>query len=59
VRLAEGQLIVAVPNTFAKEYIESRFSVLLEEAITGRLGEAASLELVVGERLDEAAGRLA
>jgi Replication initiator protein A/DnaA N-terminal domain len=59
VRLAERQLIVAVPNTFAKEYIESRFSVVLEEAITGRLGKAASLELVVGERRDEATGRFA
>ena len=57
--LYEDRLEISVPNTFAKEYIESRFSVLLEEAITGRLGEAASLELVVGERLDQAAGRLA
>jgi chromosomal replication initiation ATPase DnaA len=50
---------VAVPNSFAKEYIETRFASMLEEALTGRLGEDAELEVIVGERVDERAGRRA
>lgn len=50
-------LTVAVPNSFAKEYIESRFGGVLEEALTGRLGEDARLEVIVGERADERAGQ--
>jgi hypothetical protein len=32
---------------------------MLEEALTGRLGEDAELEIVVGERVDERSGRRA
>jgi plasmid replication initiation protein len=46
-------LTVAVPNPFAKEYVESRFGGVLEEALANRLGEDARLEVVVGERADE------
>src|SRR5215218_8773444 len=52
-------LTVAVSNIFAKEYVESRFGTMLEEALTGRLGEDAELEMVVGERVDERSGRRA
>jgi len=50
-------LTVAVPNPFAKEYIESRFGGVLEEALTGHLGDDARLEVVVGERAEERAGQ--
>lgn len=52
-------LTVAVPNPFAKEYIESRFGGVLEEALTGRVGDDARLEVVVGERAEERAGQRA
>ena len=55
VALYEDQLEISVPNTFAKEYIESRFGGVLEEVLTGRLGEEARLEVIVGERADERA----
>src|SRR3712207_2770334 len=38
VGLNEGRLEIAVPNSFAKEYIESRFKPLLEEALDSTLG---------------------
>ena len=50
VALYEDQLEISVPNTFAKEYIESRFGVLLTEIHRRRNGEDARLEVVVGER---------
>ena len=54
----EGRaLTVAVPNPFAKEYIESRFAGVLEETLADHLGEGAGLEVVVGERADEPAGQ--
>jgi hypothetical protein len=52
-------LTVAVPNPFAKEYIESRFGGVLEEALTRRAGDDARLEVVVGERAEERAGQRA
>jgi hypothetical protein len=52
-------LTVAVPNPFAKEYIESRFGGVLEEALTGRVGDDPRLEVVVGERAEERAGQRA
>ena len=43
---------VSVPNTFAKEYIESRFKELLEGALSKHLsltsGSSPRLEIVVG-----------
>ena len=56
----EGRaLTVAVPNPFAKEYIESRFAGVLEETLTDHLGEGARLEVLVGERAEEPAGQRA
>jgi chromosomal replication initiator protein len=48
VDLYEDQLEISVPNTFAKEYIESRFRPLLEEALDSVLGRDASLVVSVG-----------
>ena len=39
VALYEDQLEISVPNTFAKEYIESRFRPLLEEALDDVVGQ--------------------
>jgi hypothetical protein len=50
VRLDDDTLTISVPNSFAKEYIESRFGVLLTEILCRRNGEDARLEVVVGER---------
>jgi len=47
--LYEDGLEISVPNTFAKEYIESRFRPLLEEALGSVLGkDNASLTVSVG-----------
>src|SRR5215203_6201642 len=48
VDLYEDQLEISVPNTFAKEYIESRFRPLLEEVLDDVLGREASLIVSVG-----------
>ena len=48
-------LTAAVPNSFAKEYIETRFGDLLEQALAARLGEDARLEVKVGKRVRESA----
>ncbi len=44
VRLYEDRLEISVPNSFAKEYIESKFKALIEDALDSTLGsEDASL----------------
>src|SRR5919202_2495422 len=48
VDLFDDGLEISVPNTFAKEYIESRFRPLLEEALDPGLGRDASLVVGVG-----------
>jgi plasmid replication initiation protein len=48
--LEGATLTVAAPNPFAKEYIESRFGDVLQEALAGHVGEHARLEVIVGER---------
>ena len=52
--LDEDRLEISVPNTFAKEYIDSRFRPLLEEAMDSVLGRQGS-HLVVS--IHEPAGR--
>jgi chromosomal replication initiator protein len=59
--LDENRLEISVPNTFAKEYIESRFRPLLEEVLDEVLGRDASLVVSVsgpgeGERVGTANG---
>ena len=44
----DSTLTVAVPNSFAKEYIETRFGELLESSLKERLSKKASLRVVVG-----------
>ena len=39
ISLYDNQLEISVPNSFAKEYIESRFKPLLEEALDSTLGQ--------------------
>jgi chromosomal replication initiator protein len=46
VDLYEDRLEISVPNLFAKEYIESRFKPLLEEALDSTLGQEG-MSLVV------------
>ena len=53
VDLYEDRLEISVPNSFAKEYIESRFKPILEEALDSTLGRedttlAVSIEGVQG-----------
>jgi hypothetical protein len=45
------RLTIAVPNSFAKDYIESRFGLLLTDILRRRIGEDVRLEMVVGERV--------
>jgi chromosomal replication initiator protein len=47
VDLHEDRLEISVPNTFAKEYIESRFRPLLEEVLNSVTGEETSLVVSV------------
>jgi Replication initiator protein A/DnaA N-terminal domain len=47
VGLQDDVLSVAVPNSFAKEYIETRFGELLEASLKERLSKKASLMLIV------------
>ncbi len=47
VGLQDDVLSIAVPNSFAKEYIETRFGELLEASLKERLSKRASLMLVV------------
>jgi plasmid replication initiation protein len=48
VDLGSESLTISVPNTFAKEYIETRFEAALEAALREELSEGASLRVVVG-----------
>ena len=46
--LEDSTLSIAVPNSFAKEYIETRFGQLLESSLKESLSNQASLRVVVG-----------
>jgi len=49
VSLDDGRLEISVPNSFAKEYIESRFRPTLEEALDHILGrKGSSVDVLVG-----------
>ena len=48
VSLVNETLTISVPNSFAKDYIESRFVELLEGALAKVLSPTSSLEIVVG-----------
>jgi hypothetical protein len=46
--LEDSTLTIAVPNSFAKEYIETRFGERIESLLRERLSQRASLFVVVG-----------
>src|ERR671917_2395183 len=48
VEARDDRLEISVPNTFAKEYIESRFRPLLEEVLDSVMGRGSSLVVSVG-----------
>ena len=49
VGLDADTLSVVVPNSFAKEYIETRFKDLLKEELRSLLSPAAEIHVVVGK----------
>jgi len=51
--LEDSTLSIAVPNSFAKEYIETRFGELLESSLKERLSKKASLRVVVGAQSEQ------
>jgi chromosomal replication initiator protein len=56
VGLQEDVLSIAVPNSFAKQYIESRFGEFFESLLKKRLSEKASLLVVVGSAPNDRPG---
>ena len=48
VDVRDDRLEISVPNTFAKEYIESRFRPLLEDVLNSVMGRDSSLVVSVG-----------
>jgi len=59
VNLEENTLTISVPNSFAKEYIETRFQEVLERHLRVQLGHGAALKIEVwGQRAaSEQSGR--
>ena len=49
VGLEAEALIVAVPNTFAEEYIATRFKDILDEELRSLLSPTAEIRLVIGK----------
>jgi plasmid replication initiation protein len=47
VNLKENTLTISVPNTFAKEYIETRFQEMLERHLCRKLGHGAALKIEI------------
>ena len=43
----EDTLLIATPNAFAKEWLESRYSSLLKQAVTEIMGEQISIKFVI------------
>jgi hypothetical protein len=50
VALKGGTLTISVPNSVAKEYIETRFRDKLVGRLNEHVGEEADLKVIVGER---------
>jgi plasmid replication initiation protein len=48
VAIGPDYLTISVPNPFAKEYVEARFKVTLENALRQELSQDAALRVVVG-----------
>ncbi|HAW60328.1 MAG TPA: chromosomal replication initiator protein DnaA, partial [Actinobacteria bacterium] len=47
VALYEGTLIVSTPNSFAKEWLESRYAVLLKQALSQAAGKEVGVKFTV------------
>ena len=47
VSLEEGTLTISVPNSFAKEYVKTRFQEVLERLVREQLGHGAALKIEV------------
>ena len=52
VAVESDSLTLSVPNSFAKEYLETRFGATLEAALREELSERATLRLVVGTEME-------
>ena len=48
--LDDGVFVIAVPNDFARDWIEKRFSTMVCEALGEVLGDSVAVRLVVDER---------
>src|ERR687890_569178 len=48
ISLVDGELTIVAPNSFAKEYIESRFGDLLSRALVELCGDGCALAVAVG-----------
>src|ERR671912_391463 len=48
ISLVDGELTIVAPNSFAKEYIESRFGDLLSRALAELCGDGCALAVAVG-----------
>ncbi|MDI6715471.1 MAG: chromosomal replication initiator protein DnaA [Actinomycetota bacterium] len=49
VRLEDDSLIISAPNSFAKEWLESRYSSLVNDALLQVLGEELSINVVIDD----------
>ena len=47
-------LTVVVPNTFAEDYIQTRFKDVLDEDLRSLLSPTAEIRMVVGKVVEEA-----
>ena len=47
-----SNLLLAAPNVFAKDVLESRLKVLLNDALSAKLGERINIAVTVDESLD-------
>ncbi len=53
--LEDGTFVLGVPNDFARDWVDSRFSQLIRESLTAVLGTEVALDTVVDERAAEIA----
>jgi len=59
VALYEGTLIVSTPNSFAKEWLESRYAVLLKQALSQAAGKEVGVKFTVAGPQKERAKEVA
>jgi chromosomal replication initiation ATPase DnaA len=54
VEMDDEALTVAVPNTFAEDYIQTRFKDVLDEELRSSLSPTAEIRMVVGKVVEQA-----